>query len=165
MTTKDRADVRVDGRTTHRKAAPTGLGVAALGIVIFNVSPFLNWLDLKDVGIDDSRTGYAVDSLVPFMAYLGIGFLLAMVYAGKRARRGQHRGLTLAAMAVGIAATLQCVAFSLNPMHGYEDAAPQFGVFVGIIGAAIWSIGCGLLAKEIEGDDEDSAVDLAGNRR
>jgi len=87
-----------------------------------------------------------------------------MLYAGKRARRGQHRGLTLVSMAVGIAATVQCVLFSLNPMGGLErgdELSAQIGVFVGIIGAALWAIGSGLLAKEIEGDDDDDRVGRA----
>jgi hypothetical protein len=130
--------------------------VAGLGIVVFNVAPFLKWVD--PAGDADPRTGYETDSLVPFIAYLGIGLLLAMGYAAKRAHRGQHRGLTLVSMAVGIAATIQTVAFALNPMGGLErgdDLAAQIGAYVGIIGAALWSIGSGLLAKEIEGDDRD----------
>ncbi|NIZ91903.1 hypothetical protein [Kineococcus rubinsiae] len=141
---------------TVRTAKKSGLAVAALGIVVFNISPLLNWVHLENT--DTSRTGYETDSLVPFIAYLGIGLLLAMVYAGKRARRGQHRGLTLVSMAVGIAATLQCILFALNPMGGLErgdELSAQIGVFVGIIGAAIWAIGSGLLAKEIEGDDHE----------
>jgi hypothetical protein len=123
--------------------------------VALNVSPFLKWVNPQ--GPADPRTGYETDSLVPFMAYLGIGLLLAMVYAGKHAPRGQHRGLTLVSMAVGVAAAIQCTAFAINPMGGLERGdhlAPQIGVFVGIIGAAIWAIGSGLLAKEIEGDDD-----------
>jgi hypothetical protein len=138
-----------------RRASATGLAVAGLGVVVLNVSPFLNWVNPQ--GPADPRTGYETDSLVPFMAYLGIGLLLAMVYAGKRAPRGQHRGLTLVSMAVGVAAAIQCTAFAINPMGGLERGdhlAPQIGVFVGIIGAAIWAIGSGLLAKEIEGDDD-----------
>jgi len=147
---------------TTRTAKKSGLAVAALGIVVFNVSPLLNWVHLENT--DTSRTGYETDSLVPFIAYLGIGLLLAMLYAGKRARRGQHRGLTLVSMAVGIAATVQCVLFSLNPMGGLErgdELSAQIGVFVGIIGAALWAIGSGLLAKEIEGDDDDDRVGRA----
>jgi hypothetical protein len=30
-------------------------------------------------------------------------------------------------------------------------------VYVGILGAAVWAVGSGLLAKEIEGDDRDDA--------
>ena len=142
-----------------RTAGKAGLGVAALGVVVFNVSPFLNWVRFD--GTERIRVGYETDSLVPFTAYLGLGLLLAMVYAGKRARRGQHRGLTLVSMAVALAATIQCIAFALNPMGVLErgdQLSAQIGVYVGIIGAAIWAIGSGLLAKEIEGDDHRGDV-------
>ena len=145
-------------RVTERHARTTGLAVAGAGIVLFNIAPFLNWVDPG--GNADPRTGYETDSLVPFIAYLGLGLLVAMVYATKRARRGQHRGLTLVSMAVGLAATLQCIAFSINPMGGLERGDgldPQSGVFVALLGAIIWSIGSGLLAREVEGDDD--AVD------
>jgi drug/metabolite transporter (DMT)-like permease len=65
-------------------------------------------------------------------------------------------------MAVGIAATLQCVAFAINPMGGLERGDgldPQMGVFVGLLGAIVWSIGSGLLAREVEGDDAADDVD------
>ena len=139
-----------------RRAKTTGLGVAAAGIVLFNISPFLNWVNPADSA--DPRTGYETDSLVPFIAYLGLGLLVALAYAAKRARRGQHRGLTLVTMAVGIAATLQCLAFAINPMGGLErgdDLSSDIGVWVGLIGAAVWAIGSALLAKEIEGDDHE----------
>ena len=139
-----------------RRARSTGLAVAGAGIVLFNIAPFLNWVDPNSE--DNPRTGYESDSLVPFIAYLGLGLLVAMAYAGKRARRGQHRGLTLTSMATGIAATLWCAAYALNPMGGLErgdDISAQIGVFVGLIGAAVWAIGSGLLAKEIEGDDHE----------
>ncbi|GAA4426139.1 hypothetical protein GCM10023169_24620 [Georgenia halophila] len=139
-----------------RRAKTTGLAVAAAGIIVFNVSPFMNWVN-PDEGADP-RTGYETDSLVPFIAYLGLGLLIALVYAAKRARRGQHRGLTLVTMAVGIAATIQCLAFAINPMGGLErgdDLASDVGVWVGLIGAAIWAIGSAMLAKEIEGDDDE----------
>ena len=138
-----------------RRAKTTGLAVAAVGIVVFNISPFLNWVN-PDEGADP-RTGYETDSLVPFIAYLGLGLLVALFYAGKRARRGQHRGLTLVSMAVAVAAALQCLAFGLNPMGGLErgdNLAADLGVWVGFLGAAIWAVGSFLLAKEIEGDDE-----------
>ena len=143
-------------RRGSRRARSTGLAVAAAGILIFNVSPFLNWVDPR--GDANPRTGYETDSLVPFIAYLGLGLLVAMVYAMNRARRGQHRGLTLVSMAVGIAATLQCLVFAINPMGALErgdDLATQIGVYVGLLGAAIWAIGSGLLANDIEGDDDD----------
>src|SRR3954451_8741113 len=142
-------------RDTHRRAATTGLAVAAAGILVFNIAPLLNWVDPG--GDANPRTGYETDSLVPFIAYLGLGLLAAMVYALKRAYRGQHRGLTLVSMAVGLAATLQCIAFALNPMGGLERGDgldPQMGAFVALLGAIIWSIGSGLLAREVEGDDD-----------
>jgi hypothetical protein len=91
-------------------------------------------------------------------ANLGLGLLVALAYAAKRARRGQHRGLTLVTMAVGIAATLQSLAFAINPMGGLErgdDLSSDIGVWVGLIGAAIWAVGAAMLAKEIEGDDDE----------
>ncbi|QCB94816.1 hypothetical protein [Cellulomonas shaoxiangyii] len=163
------SDARV-GDSTHRdtrRAKTTGLAVAGAGIVVFNISPLLNWVNPG--GDADPRTGYETDSLVPFIAYLGLGLLVAMIYALKRARRGQHRGLTLVSMAVGIAATIQCLAFALNPMGGLERGdglGTDIGVWVGVIGAAVWAIGSYLFAKEIEGDDHDDVRDhgVAGAR-
>ena len=57
-------------RRGSRRARSTGLAVAAAGIVIFNVSPFLNWVDPG--GDANPRTGYETDSLIPFIAYLGL---------------------------------------------------------------------------------------------
>ncbi|WP_432492602.1 hypothetical protein [Kineococcus auxinigenes] len=159
----------LDVRHDTRRSSGKGLGVAALGVVVLNVSPFLDWVQFD--GTDQARVGYETDSLVPFVAYLGLGFLLALAYARKRARRGQHRGLTLASMAVALATTLQCIAFALHPMGGLERGdglTPEIGVYVGILGAAIWAIGSGLLAKEVEGDDDTrdvrSGLDHAGDR-
>ncbi|MBC7290845.1 MAG: hypothetical protein H5T83_05855 [Actinotalea sp.] len=146
-------------RNTRTLAAKTtGLAVAAAGVAVFNISPFLNWVDPADSA--DPRTGYETDSLVPFIAYLGIGLIVAMGYAVKRARRGQHRGLTLVSMAVAVAAALQCLAFALNPMGGLErgdDLSAQIGVYVGLIGALIWTYGSYTFAQQIEGDDTADA--------
>lgn len=144
-----------------RRAKATGLAVAGAGIVLFNISPLLNWVNPENAA--DPRTGYETDSLVPFIAYLGLGLLAALIYAGKLARRGQHRGLTLVSMAVGIAATIHCLAFALNPMGGLErgdNLSTDIGVWVGVLGAAVWAVGSALLAKEIEGDDD--RVDARG---
>ena len=144
------------------RARPTGLAVAAAGILIFNVAPFMNWVD--PVGEANPRTGHESDSLVPFIAYLGIGLLVAMVYAGKRASRGQHRGLTLTSMATGIGATLWSIAYAISPMGGLErgdDLSAQIGIFVAILGAAVWAVGSGLLAKETEGDDHARTLDVS----
>jgi uncharacterized membrane protein YidH (DUF202 family) len=149
-----------------RRARPTGLAVAAAGILVFNIAPFMNWVDPK--GENNPRTGYESDSLVPFIAYLGIGLLVAMAYAWQRARRGQHRGLTLASMATGIAATLWCIAYALSPMGALErgdDLSAQVGIYVAILGAALWAVGSGLLAKEIEGDDAPNGYTSDANLR
>ena len=37
-------------RDTHRRAATTGLAVAAAGIVVFNIAPFLNWVPPRPRG-------------------------------------------------------------------------------------------------------------------
>jgi uncharacterized membrane protein YidH (DUF202 family) len=66
----------------------TGLAVAAAGIVVFNIAPFLNWVD--PAGEPNPRAGYETDSLVPFIAYLGLGLLAAMAYAMRR-----HHGLRI----------------------------------------------------------------------
>lgn len=139
-----------------RRARTTGLAVTGIGVLIFNIAPFLNWVSLEDE--TGARTGYETDSLVPFIAYLGLGLLAALAFAFKRARRGQHRGLTLTSLAVAIAATLFTLAYAVNPLGGLErgDAlAADVGVFVGLLGAAIWAVGSGLLAKEVEGDDAE----------
>ncbi len=146
---------------THdtRRAKTTGLLVAGLGIMIFNIAPFLNWVNPEDGS--DPRTGYETDSLVPFIAYLGLGLLVALFWATRLARRAQHRGLTLVTLAVGIAAALQSLAFGINPMGGLErgdDLAVDLGVWIALIGALLWAAGAGMLAKEIEGDDD--RVDL-----
>lgn len=148
------SNARTTTADTHR-AKTTGLAIAAVGIVIFNVSPLLNWVNPDNSA--DPRTGYETDSLIPFIAYLGIGLLVAMLYAAKRARRGQHRGLTLVSMAVGIAAAIQSLAFGLNPMGGLErgdDLSTDIGVWVALLGAVTWALGSFLLAQEVEGDDE-----------
>ncbi|GAA0309560.1 hypothetical protein [Kineococcus aurantiacus] len=167
MATAEPHDTTSTNRNRVRTAGKGGLGLAAVGVVVFNVAPFFNWVHLE--GSQTDRTGYETDSLVPFVAYLGIGLLLAMAYAAKRARRGQHRGLTLVSMAVAIAATIQCIAFALNPMGGLErgdDLAASIGVFIGIVGAALWAIGSGLLAKEVEGDDREfDDVDVRSHGR
>ncbi|GAA4759238.1 hypothetical protein [Citricoccus nitrophenolicus] len=155
--------------TSHRRRAKTtGLAVAGVGIILFNIAPFLNWVNPE--GDDEPWSGYETDSLVPFIAYLGLGLLVAMIYASRRAGRGQHRGLTLVSLAVGIAAALQCLAFGIEPMGGLErgeDLSADIGVWLGLIAAVVWAVGSALLAKEIEGDDErtDHNIGVSGANR
>ena len=148
-----RANTPTDTRV--RRAASTGLIVTGVGVVVFNIAPFLSWVTPED---SESYSGYETDSLIPFMAYLGLGLLVALVVARGLARRGQHRGLTWVSMAVGVAAAVQCLAFALEPMGALErgeDLSVELGVWVALLGAAVWAVGSGLLAKEIEGDDPD----------
>jgi drug/metabolite transporter (DMT)-like permease len=35
-----------------------------------------------------------------------------------------------------------------------DELQSQIGVWVGLLGAIVWAIGSGLLAREIEGDDD-----------
>ncbi|MCE0536539.1 hypothetical protein LWF15_13560 [Kineosporia rhizophila] len=138
-----------------RKARPTGLAVAALGIVVLNVSPFLDWVE----NTDDATvySGYETDSLIPFIAYLGIGLLVALGLAYQRAHRNQHRGLTLVSLAVAVAAALQSLAFAIDPMGALErgeNLEVQYGVWVALIGAVIWAAGSALFAQDVEGDDD-----------
>ncbi len=91
--------------------------------------------------------------LVPFSAYLGIGFAVALMYAGSRAYRRQHRGLSLASMAAGLAVTLYALSwlFDVPGAFGQAGFACEIGVYVGLIGS-------GLLAKEPENDPEHDRV-------
>ena len=111
-------------------------------------------------GGDTSFTGYEADSLRPYTAYLGLGFAAALLYAASRAYRRQHRGLTLASMAVGLATTLQCIAWLIDIPGAAERETgnPAVGVWIGLLGALLWTIGSALLAKEPEGDPEHDRV-------
>ena len=53
----------VPGRRGSWRGWSTGLTVVAAGILIFNVSPFLNWVDPR--GDANPRTGYETDSWFP----------------------------------------------------------------------------------------------------
>lgn len=138
------------------KANLTGLYVALAGVVIFNVAVFFEWATTDD----DGYSGYEADSLWPFAAYLGVGFAVALLYASKRAYRNQHRGLSLASMAVGLAITLQCIAWLLDVPGAAErnTGDPASGALIGLLGAVLWTVGSGLLAKEPEGDPEHDRV-------
>ena len=96
--------------------------------------------------------------VAPFRAYLALGAGLGLQVLVAKTGADWPDALT---MGVGLAATLQCIAFAVEPMGGLErgeDLAAQVGVYVGIVGASIWAIGCGLLAREIEGDDDRPGV-------
>lgn len=136
-----------------RRANPMGAYVASAGAVIFLVATFLAWIQTDD----KSFSGYEADSLVPFTAYLGLGFAAALLYAAKRATRRQHRGLSLSSMAAGVAATGLSLSYLFEVPGGAERKAgfdTEIGVYVGLIGALVWTVGSFLIAKEPEGDIE-----------
>lgn len=145
---------------THR-ADPKGAYIATAGVVIFVIATFLAWIQTDD----KSFSGYEADTVIPFTAYLGIGFAAALLYAAKRATRRQHRGLSLSSMATGIAAIGLSLSYLFEVPGGAERKAgfdTEFGVYVGLIGAIIWAAGSFLLAKEPEGDIEHDDRDHRG---
>lgn len=142
-------------RTTYEahRADPKGAYIATAGVVIFVVATFLAWVATDD----KSFSGYETDTVIPFTAYLGLGFAGALLYAAKRATRRQHRGLSLSSMAAGIAATGLALSYLFEVPGGAERKAgfdTEIGVYVGLIGAIIWAVGSFLLATEPEGDIE-----------
>lgn len=146
-------------RTHTRRASPTGLYIAILGILVFNIAPFLDWFT-NDNG--ETYTGYEGDSLIPFIAYLGIGLAAGLLFAQGRAKRRQHRGLSLATMAVGIAALVQSLATIIDvpgAMERGSNLETEAGVYVALLGGAVWAVGAALFSKEPEGDPEPTGVD------
>jgi hypothetical protein len=88
----------VHDATPTRRARTTGLALTGAGVLVFNVAPFMNWVDPK--GDANPRTGYETDSLIPFIAYLGLGLLLAMEGYSQRRRicvraKSPHIGVRL----------------------------------------------------------------------
>jgi hypothetical protein len=148
-----------------RRASPVGAYITTVGALILLVSVWLDWVTL---GPGDSEgnpsSGYEADSLIPFMGYLALGFALALLYATVRAARRQHRGLSLASMAAGLASLLWCVSFLFDPIattQYNENVSTEIGPYVALLGALLWTVGSFLLAKEPEGDDEPTRVTQA----
>ncbi|RBY85086.1 hypothetical protein DQ240_12685 [Blastococcus sp. TF02A-26] len=123
--------------------------------MIFLISVFLDWFSVTDA--DESVSGYDADGANPLTAYIGVGLVIALFYAMSRARGGQHRGLTLVTMAVGIAATLLALSnlFDATGVASFDtEVEVEIGVWIALLGGIVWSVGAGLLAKEPEGDDD-----------
>ena len=152
-----------------RRANPIGALVTLVGSVLLLISIWFDWVGLGPS--DDEqyfRPGYEADSVIPFMALLGIGFSAALLYAMKQADRRQHRGPTLASFAVGLASLLWILLFLIDPISTLQyagadgEANPNvttsWAVWLGLIGALLWTVGSALLAKEPEGDVERSQV-------
>jgi drug/metabolite transporter (DMT)-like permease len=137
------------------RAKPTGAYVAIAGIVVFLIATYLDWVSTTGENAT-SASGYEADTVIAFTAFLGVGLAAALLYALQRARRRQHRGLTLTTMAVGIAAVLLSLGYVFDPPGAFErgaDLQTEIGAWIGLLGGIVWSVGSGLLAKETEGDD------------
>jgi hypothetical protein len=149
----------------ERRANPLGAYIATIGALVLLVSVWLDWLAQ---GPRDSErnpsSGYEGDGVIPLLGYLAVGFALALLYATKRADRRQHRGLSLASFAVGLAALLWAISFIIDPISTVqydENVAVKWGAYIGALGALLWTLGSFLLAKEPEGDVEDRHVAVA----
>ena len=156
MTSSESSPRHAPDRTVdhERRAHPTGAYVATAGVVVFLIATFLDWVSTED---GTSASGYETDTVIPLVAYLGLGLAVALFYALDRARGRQHRGLTLTAMAVGIAAVLLSLSYLFDVPGAFErggELGTEMGAWIGLLGGIVWSVGAGLLAKEPEGDDD-----------
>jgi len=145
-------------RDEPNRANPVGAYVTTVGALIFLVSVFLDWINNGE----DAFNGYETDTTIPLMAYLGVGLSAALLYALGRATRRQHRGLSLASMAAGIAATGLALSYLFEvPGAAERDSgwSDEVGIYFGLVGALVWTVGSYLLAKEPEGDIEHDRLD------
>ncbi len=132
-----------------------GAYVATAGVVVFLIATFLDWVSTDNDSVTGS--GYETDTSVPLVAYLGVGLVVALLYALNRARGRQHRGLSLTTMAAGIAAAGLALSYLVNAPGALErggDYSPEVGTWIALFGAIVWTVGAYLLAKEPEGDDD-----------
>lgn len=158
MAANARPSYGADALNHDDRAKPTGAYVAVAGIVVFFIATFLDWV--STTGEDAaSASGYEADTVIAFTAFLGAGLAAALLYALQRARRNQHRGLTLTTMAVGIAAVLLSLGYVFDAPGAFErgaDLTTDIGAWVGLVGGILWAVGAALFAKETEGDDHRS---------
>ena len=155
MATNARPSTGADALAHDDRAKPTGAYVAIAGIVVFLIATYLDWVSTTGEQAT-SATGYEADTVIAFTAFVGIGLAAALLYALQRARRNQHRGLTLTTMAVGIAAVLLSLGYVFDPPGAFErgaDLTTEIGAWIGLVGGILWAVGAGLFAKETEGDD------------
>jgi len=157
MSSAESTSQSIDRGLTHKHPAnPRGAYVATAGVVVFLIATYLDWVSTQ--GQDGtSASGYETDTTIPLVAYLGVGLVVGVLYALNRARGRQHRGLTLATLAVGIAAVGLALSYLVDAPGAFErgaDLTTETGAWVGLVGGLVWSIGAALLAKEPEGDDD-----------
>ena len=139
-----------------RRANPMGAHVATAGVVVFLIATFVDWVS-TDGDQGTTGSGYETDTSIALVAFVGVGLAVALQYALKRARGRQHRGLSLTAMAAGIAAVGVALSYILDVPGAFErggDVSSETGAYIGLVGALVWAVGAFLLAKEPEGDDD-----------
>lgn len=155
------SNVRSGTNADRHRANPMGAYVATAGALVLLISVWLPWAEYGpgDDAANNQSSGYEADPLIPWMAYLAVGMAIALLYATKRADRRQHRGLSLASFAAGLASLLWVVSYLIDPIannHINElNIATSWGLWVGLLGALLWTVGSFLLAKEPEGDVEE----------
>ena len=133
------------------KADPKGAYITTAGAAIFTIATFLAWIQTDD----KSFSGYESDTIIPFTAYLGLGFAAALLYDANHATRRQHRGLSLSSMAAGIAATGLALSYLLEVPGAAERKGSfdtEIGVYIALVGALIWTLGSYLRSKESHDD-------------
>ena len=158
MAANARPSSGADALAHDDRAKPTGAYVAIAGIVVFLIATYLDWVSTTGEEAT-TATGYESDTVIAFTAFVGVGLAAALLYALQRARRNQHRGLTLTTMAVGIAAVLLSLGYVFDPPGAFERGAElttEIGAWIGLLGGILWAVGAGLFAKETEGDDHRS---------
>lgn len=142
-----------------RRANPMGAHVATAGVVVFLIAAFLDWVSTNGEQ-STSGSGYETDTSIALVAFLGVGLTVALQYALHRARSRQHRGLSLTALAVGIATVLLSLGYIIDAPGAFErgaDLSTEVGAWIGLLGGVVWSVGAALLAREPEGDDDWNA--------
>ena len=120
-------------RDEPRRANPAGAYVTTVGAIIFTIATWLDWVNDGD---DNTVSGYETDTTIPLMAYLGLGFAAALLYAAKRATRRQHRGLSLSSMAAGVAATGLALSYLLETPGAAERGGGYDGVSASTSGSS-----------------------------
>ena len=153
-----------EGELRHdRRANPMGAYVATAGVVVFLIATFLDWVSTDNDAVTGS--GYETDTSIPLVAYLGVGLVVALLYALNRARGRQHRGLSLTTMAAGIVAVGLALSYLVNAPGALErggNYSPEVGTWIALFGAIVWTVGAYLLAKEPEGDDDWHGTERVG---
>ena len=128
MATNRTPDTR--DRDVHR-ASLAGLYLTALGALVLLVSLWMDWITTGPADSEaNPASGYEADGVIPLLVFL----------------------------AVGLAGLLWTVAFAIDPIstiqYPDQNVTIEAGLWLGLVGTLLWTVGSYLLAKEPEGDDE-----------